>query len=70
MASPNKLRELEDQYGDLNKVIPKLVNELGQKGAAKKLGASQSFVSMWLNANHYVLFNEWRKVETQPEASQ
>ena len=68
MAPPNKLQELEAKYGDLNKVIPNLVNEFGQKEAAEKLEVSQSFISMWLNANHYRLFSEYRKVDAQPQA--
>lgn len=68
MAPPNKLRELEEKHGDLDKVIPKLVNELGQRRAAEKLEVSQAFISFWLNANHYQLFSEYRKImpEVQP----
>ncbi len=69
MAAPNRLRELEQQYGDLHKVIPKLATELGQKGAAERLEVSQSFISQWLAFNGYALVSEYRKVDQQPEVA-
>ncbi len=70
MAPPSKSRVLEEKYGDLHKVIPKLVNELGQKGAADALGTSQSFISMWLSANHYEQFIEYRQTPVQSSEAQ
>ena len=54
MAKRFKLRELEEQYGDLHKVIPKLVNTGGQSYAAFQLGTTQSTINRWLRANGYV----------------
>ena len=49
----HKLRKLEEAHGDLNKVIPPLVNQLGQSEAGRKLGISQYTVCRWLKENGY-----------------
>lgn len=54
MAKPHRLREIEQEHGELEQVIPKLVNKLGsQKAAADKLGLSQATISTWLRDNGY-----------------
>lgn len=56
MARPGKLRELEQQFGPLEKVIPAEVNRRGSiKAAAAYLGISESTVSTWLRDNEYIL---------------
>jgi hypothetical protein len=54
MAKPYRLRDLESQYGDLNKIIPPLVNLGGQKYAATQLTCSVATISTWLKDNGYV----------------
>lgn len=56
MAKPNRIRELEEKHGDLSQVIPRLVNQVGSvKEAAKRLGVSDSTLSVWLKKNGYRL---------------
>jgi hypothetical protein len=56
MARPNRLKEIEAQYGDLQKIIPAKVNELGSiKAAAEFFGTSEATLSVWLRNNGYVL---------------
>lgn len=56
MARPGKLRQLEKDFGPLEKVIPATVNRLGSvKAAAHYLGISESTVSVWLKNNQYIL---------------
>lgn len=59
MAKPNRLREIEEQYGDLQKIIPHLVNEHGQAEAARLLDVSPSTISLWLKHNGYVLVTQY-----------
>jgi len=47
------IQELMRKYGDLNDVIPPMVNEHGQSEAARNLNVSQSTISDWLRANGY-----------------
>jgi hypothetical protein len=63
MAKPYRLRDLEAQYGDLHKVIPKLVNEGGQQYAAFQLGVSISTISSWLKDNGYIQKVEYVRKE-------
>ena len=65
MATPNKLRKLEQEKGDLHKVIPPAVNKLGQKDAAEELHLSTATISTWLKDNGYVFVGEWRKIDQQ-----
>ena len=55
MARPHKMQELEDQHGDLDELIPKLLNELGsQKAVAERLGVAHSTINLWVKSNGYV----------------
>lgn len=61
-VSPNELM-LKREHGDLHTVIPRLVNKLGQTGAAEKLSVPQSFISRWLNKHGYE--QRWIHVESK-----
>lgn len=61
MARRFVLRELEEKHGDLHKVIPPLVNERGQLGAALVLGTTQNTISRWLKDNGYVKQETWER---------
>ena len=50
MAKRFIVRDLERKYGDLHKVIPALVNEHGQDGAARRLGMNPSTLTSRLKA--------------------
>lgn len=49
----HKLGKVEQQFGNLHDVIPKLVNEKGQHGAGQELGVSGSTINKWLRDNGY-----------------
>lgn len=53
MGKRFRVRELEQQHGDLNKVIPPLVNLHGQEEAGRLLGVSGATISNWLKQNDY-----------------
>jgi len=53
MAKRYQLREIERMGGDLHKIIPLLVNQGGQKGAADTLCVTQATISRWLKMNGY-----------------
>ena len=59
MAKPNRIKELEAEHGDLHQIIPKLVNQGGQKLAAQQLGTSQTTISAWLKTNGYSVKTFW-----------
>jgi hypothetical protein len=61
MATRYKLREVERLEGDLNEVIPKLVNQGGQAFAAIVLKVSQATISTWLKTNGYKKVERWEK---------
>jgi ABC-type multidrug transport system permease subunit len=63
MAKPNKLLELEHDYGDLHKIIPPLVNTGGQSYAAFQLQTTQSTISRWLRDNGYIPKTTYEKQE-------
>lgn len=65
MARRNKIPELEKVHGDLNKVIPSLVNVGGQYHAAQVLGVTQATISRWLKDNDYRPKITWIKQEEQ-----
>lgn len=51
--------QLEELYGDLDYVIPRLCTEMGQDGAARTLSTprltiKQAFISRWLKENGYI----------------
>lgn len=69
MATRNKLLKLEEEKGDLNTVIPPLVNAGGQKLAAQELGTTQATISLWLKKNGYKPVTVYQKEpgsEAQP----
>jgi len=56
VAARSKIAELESMYGDLHRVIPARVNELGSaKAAAEYFGVAHSTIVVWLKENGYVL---------------
>ncbi len=61
MATPNKLRRLEERYGNLHSIIPALVNKVGQAEAGRQLGLSASTISNWLKAHGYKQMSTWKK---------
>jgi hypothetical protein len=69
MAKRDVLKDLEKQHGDLNKVIPPLVNQGGQAFAAQQLNTTQATISNWLKDNQYEKKVEWVKV-TELEGAQ
>lgn len=60
MARPYKLREVK---GDLNQIIPALVNRHGQAEAGRQLGVSQHTISRWLKENGYKQVIRYEKEE-------
>lgn len=67
MAKPHRLKELEEVYGDLNNVIPTLLekHQGSQKEVANQLGVSSATISNWLNKNHYIPVTKYIKKEPQ-----
>lgn len=66
MAAPNKLRDVEAQHGDLERVIPETVNRLGsQKAAAEALGVSESTINKWLKEHGYIVQQQVIKEEAE-----
>ncbi len=65
MAKPNRLRELEHTHGDLNEVIPALVNAYGQAEAARQLGVSGATISVWLRDHGYVQQTQYVRPEME-----
>jgi len=61
MARRFVLRDLESQYGNLEEIIPKLVNEGGQQFAAFQLSTTQNTISNWLKEHGYTKKTEWIK---------
>lgn len=54
-------RYLTEKHGDLHKVVPALVNQHGQLGAALRLGVTQNWVSRWLKENGYIRVAQYVK---------
>lgn len=44
---------LRERHGDIDNLIPELVNQHGQKVTAGKLGVEQSWISNWLKTHGY-----------------
>lgn len=61
MARRFVLRDLETQYGNLEEIIPKLVNQGGQAFAAFQLNTTQNTISLWLKEHGYTKKTEWIK---------
>lgn len=55
------VKDLEKEYGNLEEIIPKLVNEGGQTYAAFQLGTTATTISKWLKAHGYIQKVEWVK---------
>lgn len=60
---PIKVRVLEQEHGDLSRVIPALVNECGQSAAGRRLGVSSATISRWLRRNRYQPFTQWMTLD-------
>lgn len=58
-----KLQALKKERGDLEKVIPELVNAHGQHETARILGVSAATVNKWLKDNGYTLKQVYVKQE-------
>jgi hypothetical protein len=62
MGTPNRLKVLEAEKGELDNWLPDFVNRSGgAKAAARKLGFSDSTIVLWLKRNNYVLKCEYVK---------
>lgn len=53
MARRFRIRDLEEKYGDLHKVIPPLADDVGQAETGRRLGVSSATISNWLKNNGY-----------------
>ena len=62
---PYKITEIQKIYGDLDQIIPKLVNTGGQQYAAFQLNVSNATISRWLKDNNYVAKKTYIKQEEQ-----
>ena|SRR6266540_2667319 len=67
MAKPGKLKVLEAERGNLERIIPPLVNAHGVVEAARKLKLSGATISDWLKDNGYVSRTYWQKGVTPQE---
>lgn len=61
------LKDLEREKGDLDQVIPPLVNQFGVVEAARKLKMSAATVGKWLKDNNYTGSMIWQKGVTPQE---
>lgn len=61
MAKRDVLKDLKAKHGELDKVIPVLVNAGGQNHAANELQTTQSTISRWLKINGYKQRVIWEK---------
>ncbi len=66
-AKPYRIPKLEQTYGDLHTIIPKLANELGQVKAANRLGISSASINRWLKKNGYVLQMQYVRRESEAD---
>ena len=55
--------DLKEVFGNLDDVLPKLVNEMGQQRTASHLNVSQAWVSEWLRRHGYKKMTRWEKQE-------
>lgn len=63
MARPNVLKDLEGKLGQLDNIIIPLVNDKGQRGAAKELKVAESTICDWLMRNGYTRIVRYEKTE-------
>lgn len=63
MGTPRKVKKLEAKHGNLDEVIPALVNDLGQKEAGERLGVSESTINTWLKKNGYKRVTQYIKLD-------
>lgn len=56
-----KMQRLEETHGDLELIIPKMVNEHGQVKTSVILGVTPSTISRWLSTNGYEKKAKWVK---------
>lgn len=63
MASKDRIKELEKERGDLHNVIPALVNQQGQAGAAAALDTTQATISRWLRKHGYQKQEQWVRIQ-------
>ena len=61
------LKHLEREKGDLERVIPPLVNKFGVVQAAKQLKMSPATVGKWLGDHGYISSTTWVKAITPQE---
>ena len=61
MAKRFKLKQIEEERGDLKVLIPKLLEKHDgiQKSVADELGVSQATISFWLSQNGFVRVQKW-----------
>ena len=64
MGTKNKVKNLQTSMGNLHEVIPPLVESLGQKGAGKKLGVSESTINQWLKEHGYKRVTRYIRIES------
>lgn len=66
MAKRFKLKEVQEQKGDLGTVIPDLLkaHNGSQKDVAEELGVTQATISNWLKENDFIQVKQWVKRET------
>lgn len=48
-----RLKQLEQERGNLHLVIPELVRQHGQIGAGQELGVTSATINRWLKRNGY-----------------
>ena len=53
------IKRLAASHGDLHKIIPAMVNKVGQAQCAANLGVSQGTISMWLRKHGYNRLDLW-----------
>jgi hypothetical protein len=67
MMPKQALKALEREKGDLERLIPPLVNKYGVVEAGNKLKISAATVGKWLKDNNYTSITMWMKKTTPQE---
>lgn len=65
-----RILKLEKEHGDLEKVIPHMVNAIGQAQTAERLGVAQATISRWLKDNGYISRIVYQKSEERNDTIQ